>query len=306
MKRIISLVLVFMVCSSHDLFIKLDSYFLTADTDVELALFNGTFNKSDNVITRDRMLDVSIIGNASRIQVDSSQWSDLDSTTSVLHFKTGSSATYLAGVSTKARNIAMEASDFNDYLEHDGVLDVLEQRKESGTLDQNALEKYSKHVKAVFQAGDKLTDDWKTILDYPIEFVPKVNPYALAVGDEMEVQLLRNGEPLSNQLVYAGFENEEHTHSSDHDHGDHSHDEQQGRTDENGNASFTLDHSGLWYIRTIHLVETNEDSLTHESNWATLSFEIKAASSSGNISMVLILSLLVLAFALIYFRKMFQ
>jgi hypothetical protein len=31
---------------------------------------------------------------------------------------------------------------------------------------------------------------------------------------------------------------------------------------------------GTWYLRTIHLVHSEEKGLTHESNWATLSFAI--------------------------------
>ena len=31
---------------------------------------------------------------------------------------------------------------------------------------------------------------------------------------------------------------------------------------------------GIWYLRTIHLVEKEEDGLTHESNWATVTFAV--------------------------------
>ncbi|MEM0933853.1 MAG: DUF4198 domain-containing protein, partial [Bacteroidota bacterium] len=31
---------------------------------------------------------------------------------------------------------------------------------------------------------------------------------------------------------------------------------------------------GIWYLRTIHLVNSEEEGLTHESNWATLTFEV--------------------------------
>ena len=53
----------------------------------------------------------------------------------------------------------------------------------------------------------------------------------------------------------------------------------QYRTDDNGRIAINIEHEGIWYMRTIHLVETNEDSLTHESNWATLTFEIGSGHS---------------------------
>ena len=303
MKRLVGLILLVFILSSHDLFIKMDSYFLQPNTDSKLSLFNGTFENSENIITRDRMLDVSIVSNGKRMRVDSSQWSDVDSTQTVLDFTTGSSGTYLAGVSTRARNIALSASDFNDYLEHDGVLDMLEKRKTTGTLYEDAVEKYSKHVKAVFQVGDSLSNDWKAVLGYPIEFIPQQNPYSLTLGNTIQVLLLRDGNPLSDQLVYAGFADSDHTHTGEHTHEAHHHDEQQRRTDKNGMCDFKIDHSGLWYVRTIHLVESDIDSLTHESNWASLSFEVRSSASKLNLPMLLIFSFVLLIVAFVFYIK---
>ena len=38
---------------AHDLFLKLDSWCLAPNSPVTVDLFNGTFDRSDNVITRD-------------------------------------------------------------------------------------------------------------------------------------------------------------------------------------------------------------------------------------------------------------
>jgi hypothetical protein len=46
--------------SAHDLFIKLHSYFLEPDRNVEVLVLNGTFLGSENSITPDRLLDVSV------------------------------------------------------------------------------------------------------------------------------------------------------------------------------------------------------------------------------------------------------
>ena len=132
------------------MFLKMDNYFLDPNTNAAIQLFNGTFEKSENVIDRNRMLDMSLVGNGQRIQVDSAQWTEKDSIT-FLNFKTGGPGTWVAGVSTAAKNIALDAKSFNDYLEHDGVVDMLEWRKENNALDHDAVEKYSKHVKTIFQ-----------------------------------------------------------------------------------------------------------------------------------------------------------
>lgn len=48
------------------------------------------------------------------------------------------------------------------------------------------------------------------------------------------------------------------------------------RTNADGVATIPLRSSGRWYVRTIHMVETtNEPDLDCESNWDTLTFEMR-------------------------------
>ena len=298
------LLLAFMVLCSHDLYIKMETYFLQPNEQATLSLYNGTFEKSENIITRDRILDASVIAQSKRAVIKPDQWKDQDSTITELTFNTGEAGTYVAGVSTKARNIELTADKFNSYLEHDGVLDMLEQRTNNNLLDQDAVESYQKHVKAIYQVGDIKTDDWKTVLGYPIEFVPQANPYEKYSGDKLAVQLLLEGEPLPGQLVYADYIKSAHTqaqkdhsheedgkkrsHEHNHDDGKHSHADnsksgevhmhtsgQQLRTNDQGIVFINLPEDGIYYLRTIHMVKiTDSDELTHRSKWATLSFEV--------------------------------
>lgn len=279
MKKYIFLFALYLLCSSHDMYLKLDTYFLKPNTQSTIQLFNGTFEKSDNIITRDRMLDVSLVGNGKRINIDSSSWSDLNKTT-ILKFSSGEEGTWVAGVSTKARNIEMDAKDFNDYLVHDGVLDMLDFRKQNNLINNDAIEKYSKHVKTIFQVGDKKTMDWNTILGYPIEFVPLQNPYESNIDEELQVQLLWKGKPIDGQLVYVGNEDTSHTHDENGDH--HHHNAKQYRTNEKGVITFKLNAPGQWYVRTIVMEESKESGLTHESNWATLTFEVLSNSDDSD------------------------
>jgi hypothetical protein len=285
MKHRYLLVLLLVLLTSHDMYLKLDSYFLEPNTWATIDLFNGTFEKSENVIARSRMTDVSLVGNGTRTAVDSTMWIEKDSITT-LKFKTGGAGTWVAGVSTRPRNIELSAPDFNSYLEHDGVLDMLEWRKENGAMDQDAVEKYSKHVKTLFQVGEQTSEDWNTVLGYPIEFVPLENPYDLHPGHELEVQLLWQGEPLADQLVYVGSAASVHDHEGGHTHADaadHDHDPGEShqhndaaplRTNAEGTVRVNLTAEGIWYLRTIHMEHSKAPGLTHESNWATLTFAV--------------------------------
>ena len=313
MKKWLFIFVALILFSSHDMYLKLDTYFLQPNTPATIKLFNGTFDKSENVIDRNRMIDVSIVGNGIRERIDSTLWSERDSMT-LLNFKTGVAGTYVAGLSTHARNLAMDADSFNDYLAHDGVTDMLEWRTANNTLDQAANEKYSKHVKTIFQVGDKRTDDWKVNLGYPIEFIPLSNPYELEEGDTLRVKLIRNGRPLINQLITIdsktthshGPHQEETSHSHDHDSDDgghHHHGSVQVRTDRNGELSVALTNSGIWYLRTIHLVESNEGDLTHESNWATLTFEVTHSHIGVKKYALLLGGVILLVLLFFFFRK---
>ncbi len=268
------------------MYLKLDGYFLEPETAASIQLFNGTFDKSENVITRDRMLDVSLVGKGKRTRIDTTAWTEDDAIT-ILNFTTGAPGTWVAGVSTAPRDFAQTAEAFTRYLKHDGVLDVLEEREKAGTADQDVVERYSKHVKTIFQVGDQTSSDWRTELGYPIEFIPLGNPYTLQPGDVLPVRLLWQGEPLANQIVYAASATATHTHAdrSEHEHGaeeDHTHTEgTMLRTDDNGNFLVELTNDGTWYLRTIYLVESPEAEITHESNWATLTFSVPHGHSHG-------------------------
>ena len=164
MKKFIVLWSVLVLTSSnliaHDMFLKLRSYIVEPNTKVTLALYNGTFDKSENVITRDRMIDVSVVGPINqRNRINKNQWRD-GWYESLLDLDLKSSGTHLIGVSTEARIIELSAEDFNGYLKHDGILDVLEARKKVVKINQPAKELYSKHVKTVIQVGAKRTESF--------------------------------------------------------------------------------------------------------------------------------------------------
>ena len=265
--------------SAHTMFLKLDSFFLEPNSTGVVALINGDFDNSENPITRDRMLDVSVVGADGVTHPPHSAWTDSavfhwspDSVdTSLLTFETGGPGTYVLGVSTAARVFTLTAEEFNEYLVHDGIVDVIAEREAAGKTNDEAIERYSKHVKALVQVGDERSDEWSHELGYPVEFMPLGNPYDLGAGDELEVRFLRAGEPVANQLVYASYENH------------HQHDDAGGhveavttRTDADGVATITLAGAGRWYVRAIHMVETTaEPDVDYESNWATLTFEIR-------------------------------
>jgi len=272
MKRlliVVTFVLAAVAVSGHDMFLVLPDHDFPEGSPITVALYNGTFDKSENTIDRDRMLDVTVIDGANQATHPvTEQWRDVGSVT-FLDFQSGPPGTYAVGVSTAPRMIELTAEEFNDYLEHDGVLDVLEDRRREGATDRAAAERYSKHIKTILQVGEPSTDSYGHRFGYPVEIVPLANPGTLAAGRTLEVLVLAEGEPVAGQLVYASYE------------GFHSHDETGShreavklRTDESGVARVELTRPGRWYVRLIRMLPTDEEGVDYESNWATLTFEV--------------------------------
>ncbi|MGB5243362.1 MAG: DUF4198 domain-containing protein [Lutimonas sp.] len=268
MKRISTTILLFILfftLSSHELFLKSDSYFLDKYSQSELYLYNGTFDQSENVITRDRIINPQIIGPDYNFKPTTDDFYDRGKAT-YLKYKTGRAGTYVAGISTKPSVIELSGKDFMDYLEHEGLTEIISDRKNRGITNTSANEKYSKHVKAILQVDENRTDNFSIELHYPIEFIPLKNPYKLSIGDEISFKLLYLGKPLGHQTVHISSRI-----NTDAKEGK----ETALRTNEKGEVSFTISNEGRWYIATIHMLESNEEDFDYESNWATLTFEVK-------------------------------
>ena len=238
----------------------MDTYFLSPNSPATVTIINGTFLKSENSITPDRVQDLSVVLDGHRTKLGMEGWK-AETDTTYLDIRTGDAGTYVIGVSTIPRSLGLDGTDFNEYLAVDGIPDMLIERARERELDTEAWEEYSKHIKAIYQVGDRRSGGLDVVLGYPAELVPMVNPYDLSVGDEMVVQALVDSEPVAGQLVLVG--------------GDGNMTASEGRTDAHGVFRFTLDAPGRWYAKFINMRKTDRDELTHESKWATLSFEIQ-------------------------------
>ncbi|MEQ9426425.1 MAG: DUF4198 domain-containing protein [Cyclobacteriaceae bacterium] len=264
MLRVTALLGLYILLSSHELFLKTDSYFLPTNSPSELFLFNGTFDISENTISRDRIVEAKIVGPDFDFIPAENDYYDRQNKT-YLRFKSGEKGTYVAGISTYPKMIELDAEAFKAYLEHEGLNHILKTRQEEGISNLSAKEKYSKHVKTIFQVSGSKSGHFNTKFGYPIEFIPLMNPYELEVGNSMRFRLLVQGKPLGNQVVHfssrdVGMEAEAAEKST--------------KTDENGEFEITLDMAGKWYVATIHIFKSNEPNIDYESQWATLTFEI--------------------------------
>src|SRR5258708_21420125 len=106
------------VALAHDLFLKLATYFVEPHTRVRIPVLNGTFTKSENFVARDRLADISVVSPRGRAKLaPAAAWGPGPDSTSLLSLELGDAGTYVAGASTRRREISVTAEQVNAYLE---------------------------------------------------------------------------------------------------------------------------------------------------------------------------------------------
>ncbi len=249
---------------AHDMFFRLTSYFVASGDRIRAPLLNGTFSKSENSITWDRIADLSVTSPAGRVKQDSAHW-DTKTDTSWLSFATGKTGTYVIGLSTYRKELDETGKEFNEYLRTDGVPDILATRTKAGELGKAVRERYSKHVKAVLQVGDARSGEWATVLGYPAELVPLSNPVDLKKGGELALKCLVDGKPMPDQFVLYGGRGT----------GEQRIEGRSARSGKDGVVRVTFDQPGVWYVKFIRMVPVSNEKVSYESKWATITFQVR-------------------------------
>lgn len=252
--------------AAHDLFLRADSYFVAPDGTVRLQVLNGTFSKSENAVTKDRLRELTIVTSDGVTKpLDVAGWAETGDT-SIVTVSVGKSGTYVIGASLRPREIALTAKDFNSYLASDGLPDILAERRRTGELELAARERYSKHVKALVQVGPMRTTGYGAELGYPAELVPLDNPYSLRPGGTLRVRAVVEGSPIANQVVIAGGRTSGGGRIAP----------KSVRTNRNGVARIAISSRGVWYVKFIRMQRAAADTtIDYESKWATLTFGVR-------------------------------
>jgi hypothetical protein len=250
---------------AHDMFLRLEAFFVPANTTVTASLFNGTFILSENSITPDRLADIAVVSPAGRAKVGVGQWKSVGDT-SRFPFQTGAAGTYVLGVSTRPRVLAMTGAAFNAYLQSDGIPDELAARRAQRRLNDPSKERYEKHVKALVQVGATPSAAFGTVLGYPAELVPLENPYSLRVGATLSVRVLVDGKPVANQFVQYGGLTASGGRVA----------QRNVRSDASGVIRIPLDRTGTYYVKFISMQRiANDPEANHASKWGSLTFGVK-------------------------------
>ena len=250
---------------AHDLFVLPERFHLPAGRPLRVALVNGTFALSENVVARERVRAILLATGDTAMEGAATAWSERGETTFV-DLPAPPEGTVALGVSLHPATIELAGEDFDAYLVEEGLEEVRLERARLGIGADSARERYAKHAKAIIRVGDGGGDGWGAVLGFPVELVPLADPSALSAGDTLRLRLLVDGVPAAGRTLHAGWKAPLDTVRT----------VAPVRTDTAGIAAIPIAGAGRWYVKSIDLVRSSEPGLDYESEWATLTFEVRA------------------------------
>lgn len=260
--RLLVVLLAFGITFAHDMWLESERFILgKPGQEILIRNGNGTiYQKSENAVTPDRIAKLTVLdpsGETLGIETKTvaEPWLEMP-------FTPQAEGNYWIGLATKPRNLRMSGEDFTEYLKHDGIPKILKEREAKGISNREEVEQYSKYVKAYFQVGDVQSGNHAKPLGLEIEIIPLKNPYEVAAGNKLPIQVLFRGKPLSGLTLHAGSSTAPGSSVST-------------DTDQDGKAEIELTVAGKWYVRGIHLSQVDLEDHSYESYWATLTFEVK-------------------------------
>ena len=112
--------------------------------------------------------------------------------------------THMVTIETTHAVSVLEAEQFNDYLDEEGLTPIKVARLQNRTQDEAGHEIYSRRGKALFQVGPYtgLQDNVVTApIGMTLEIVPTVNPYSVDHDEDLPVQIYYRGKLTSGVTV---------------------------------------------------------------------------------------------------------
>lgn len=179
----------------------------------------------------------------------------------------GPGATVLL-VALKPRAFELAPDVFNRYLQAERLEAVLAARAAAGKTNAPGKERYRKIAKTVLCSQDGGADSRELQtkeFGAWLEIVPETDLCGVKTGADVRVQVLFKGAPLAGVWVGTGYEGVKgHGYAAN------------VKTDANGRATVKIDRPGIWFLRTLHMVKSEQPEVTDwDSAFSTITFEVR-------------------------------
>ncbi|HEY0136007.1 MAG TPA: DUF4198 domain-containing protein [Nannocystis sp.] len=181
----------------------------------------------------------------------------------LLRLRLGDPGGHLLSLERDTSQVQLRARTFNRYLENEGLLEVLAERKRAGEMWHRASERYTRYLKAFVQVGDVADGVSTKVVGQRLELVPERDLAGLKVGERLGMRVLFEGRPLANAQVEAFTRGPSGAPGP----------AQVASTDSSGRVDLQISEPGTVLVRTVHMQRCVGCGDTQwESFWSVYSF----------------------------------
>ena len=247
------------VLGAHDFWLEAQPFYTSVGKPVDISLHVGTQFNGDSLPNIDAWYeDFSYFDGALRKPVKGELGRDPAG-----YFTPRQSGSYVVGYQSTASYVEIDAATFMKYINEEGLDNARAYGENIAQTGALAKENFSRHAKALVQAGDGFErDSSMQAFGYTLEIIPLQNPYRQQSGSALPVRILYHGEPAKGVLLLA------YTKALPGQ-------KQQVRSNAQGIATIQLDKTGEWLLKAVKIVRIKGDKADWRSYWASLTFALK-------------------------------
>lgn len=249
--------------SAHDFFLIPGAIPFKADADVEiLAQSSSRFPTSVGAIALARVTRAVMIGAEGERNITDMS---IRGTSLVLRSRPSGRGQRLVAVDLIPRSARQTPAEMLRWIKLEGAADAADRIQRGTALDglDSVTRTDTKHAKTIIDVGRGGSRMFSRSSGQMIEFIPLRDPAKLRAGDTLRARLEFKGAALPGISVHASVPAPEDTAKK-------AEPDLELVTDASGVVSLPVRKTGLWLIRTIHVIEISRGNW--ETHWASLVF----------------------------------
>lgn len=279
----LAVVVVATLGEAHDFWLVPNAFAIGAGQQIVVrGQTSSRFPTSESAVAPDRVASAQLIGASSAERIDDLSTSG---TSLRLRHRPMTPGQRVVAVQLHPRSMRESAASFRRYLELEGAPEALARVDREGLLSgrDSVTRRYAKYAKTIVEVGKNGPRAFSRAASHPLEFIPESDPAHLRVGDTLRARLVYRDRPLAGIRVHADVVDGIRSPSAPTRKPAPSAGRGAGAdastaamhyvTDGAGMVRVPMTRSGLWNVRTIHVVEAEAGSgADWDAHWATLVF----------------------------------
>jgi len=160
-------------------------------------------------------------------------------------------------------SISLDREGFIEYLREDNIENI-----HVPTSLVDVRERYARTIKCLVLSGEDTSGElFKQRVGQDFEIILLDNPFRAELNDWLKFQVFFKGQPLADKVITAR-----------HREGSQQGQYQYARTNTEGIASIKLEHTGIWFLHSTHMVPSDKpEEAEYDSFWTSFSFAFPSA-----------------------------